>query len=239
MLKFAFWSLLALNALLLAYSQGLLGHAGEEHEPARLQHQLNADKLRLLPALPAPPAATTAPAAAPAAGQNPVSEPAPARLAQAAPAVACVEVGSFGAAEGRRFETRLASFKLGTRVKRLAFDGVDPTSYIVYIPSQANKEAAERKAGELKNLGVTDFFIMNDASPMKHAISLGVFKSETLAQSLLATLVKQGVHSARISPRGGSPARLAFQIRDIDTEQRGKIATLADGFQDVASKACK
>lgn len=234
MLKFAFWFLLALNAALLAYSQGLLGHAGEEHEPARLQNQLNGDKLRLLPAKQlAAQVEEGAPASAPTALVQ---------AAQATPAtttVACIEVGSFGAAEGRRFESRLASFKLGARVKRLAFDGIDPTSYIVYIPPQASKEGAERKAGELKSLGVTDYFIMNDASPMKHAISLGVFKSETLAQTLLATLVKQGVHSARISPRGGSPARLAFQIRDIDGGQRGRIVALADGFQDVASKACK
>ncbi|WP_426111767.1 SPOR domain-containing protein [Massilia sp. PWRC2] len=233
MLKFALWFLLALNAALLAYSQGLLGYGGEEHEPARLQNQLNRGALRLLPAATAAP--VTAAATAPAESTAPAPEPAPAP----ATTIACIEVGSFGAAEGRRFENRLAALKLGQHVKRFALESADPTSYIVYIPAQANKEAAERKASELKSLGVSDYFIMNDASPMKNAISLGVFKSETLAQTLLATLVKQGVHSARILPRGGVPARLAFQFRDIDTVERDRIAELAGSFQDVANKACK
>lgn len=223
MLKFVFWSLLALNAVLLAYSQGVLGHAGgNEHEPARLKNQLNADKLRLVPA----PAA--APPVAAAAVEAPVAAP-----------IACLEVGSFGALEARRFETRLASLQLGERMKRMASGGADPSSYIVYIPPQGSKEGADKKAGELKNLGVTNFFIMNDATPMKNAISLGVFKSEALAQALLASLVKQGVHSARVAPRGGSPARLSFQFRGIDGAQKGKIDDVAGSFQNVDSKSCK
>ena len=224
MLKFAFWSLLALNAVLLAYSQGLLGHAGgNEREPARLKNQLNADKLRLVPAPAAvtPPVAAAAPAAAPAA------------------TIACLEIGSFAAPEARRFESRLAALQLGARMSRTTIAGVEPTSWIVHIPPQANKEAAERKAGELKSLGVTDFFIMNDASPMKNAISLGVFKSEALADALLANLAKQGVHSARISPRGGVPSRAAFQFRGIDETQRARIDDIAGSFQALDSKACK
>lgn len=225
MLKFVFWSLLALNAVLLAYSQGVLGHAGgNEHEPARLKNQLNADKLRLVPA----PTPAAAPPVAAAAVEAPVAAP-----------IACLEVGSFGALEARRFETRLASLQLGERMKRMASGGADPSSYIVYIPPQGSKEGADKKAGELKNLGVTNFFIMNDATPMKNAISLGVFKSEALAQALLASLVKQGVHSARVAPRGGSPARLSFQFRGIDGAQKGKIDDVAGSFQDVDSKSCK
>jgi hypothetical protein len=224
-LKFALWSLLALNAVLFVYSQGAFGR-GEEHEPARLNKQLNGGALRLVPA---PVAASVAPAA----------EAAPVALVQAAPAIACLEIGTFGAADGRRFESRLASLQLGERMKRLAVGGTDPTSFIVYIPPQANKEGADKKAGELKNLGVTNFFIMNDASPMKYAISLGVFKSESSAQTLLATLGKQGVHSARMAPRGGTPARLAYQFRGIDGAQKGKIDDLAGDFQELDIKACK
>jgi hypothetical protein len=45
-LKFIFWSLLAVNAGLYAYGKGYLGHfSGNEREPQRLSNQLNADKL--------------------------------------------------------------------------------------------------------------------------------------------------------------------------------------------------
>lgn len=222
MLKFAFWSLLALNAVLLAYSQGVFGH-GEEHEAVRLRNQLNPAKLRLVPA-PVP--------------QAPAAAAAPVALAAAAP-TACLEIGTFGAPEGRRFETRLAALRLGDRMKRLASGGADPSSYIVYIPPQGSKEGADKKAGELKNLGVSNFFIMNDSSPMKYAISLGVFKSEASAQTLLASLGKQGVHSARVAPRGGTPARLSYQFRDIDGAERGTIEDVAASFQELDSKACK
>lgn len=226
MLKFAFWSLLALNAVLFAYSQGLLGHpGGSEHEPARIKNQLNGDKLKLVP----PPAPATAQ----------VQEAAPVEVSEAATPVACLEVGSFAGPEARRFETRLAALQLGSRMSRSSVGGSDPTSWIVHIPPQASKEAAEKKANELKSLGVSDFFIMNDATPMKNAISLGVFKSEALAQALLASLVKQGVHSARISPRGGVPARTAYQFRGIDSSQRARIDDIAGSFQAIDSKACK
>ena len=224
MLKFAFWSLLALNAVLLAYSQGLLGHAGgADHEPARLKNQLNAGSLRLVPPPAAPPAAAAPAAPAPVAGAT----------------IACLEVGSFATPEARRFETRLAALQLGTRMSRTTIAGVEPTSWMVHIPPQPSKEAAERKAGELKSLGVTDFFIMNDSTPMKNAISLGVFKSEALAQALLASLAKQGVHSARVTPRGGVPARAAFQFRGIDEAQRVRIDDIAGSFQALDSKRCK
>ncbi|SNS17866.1 Sporulation related domain-containing protein [Noviherbaspirillum humi] len=48
MLKFFFWILLIANAGLLAYQQGWLGSAAEKREPARLNNQLNADRIRLL-----------------------------------------------------------------------------------------------------------------------------------------------------------------------------------------------
>ena len=60
---------------------------------------------------------------------------------------------------------------------------------------------AERRAAELRELGVTDFYIMPADSALKYAISLGMFKTEAGAQALLAKLVKQGVHTARITPR--------------------------------------
>jgi hypothetical protein len=221
-LKFAFWSLLALNALLLAYSQGVFGR-GEEHEAARLKNQLNPGKLRLVPAPPTPAA---------------VIEP-PVVAADSVASIACLEIGTFGAPEGRRFETRLASLKLGGSMKRLSSGGTDPSSYIVYIPPQGSKEGADKKAGELKSLGVSNFFIMNDSSPMKYAISLGVFKSEASAQTLLASLVKQGVHSARVAPRGGTPARLSYQFRGIDSAQKSKIDDVAGSFADLDSRACK
>jgi hypothetical protein len=217
-LKFIFWSLLAVNAVLLAYSQGMLGHfSGNEREPARMKGQLNAGKLVLV----------TAPPAAPA----PVDTP------KAAAPIACYEVGNLAAAEARRFESRLAPLRLGERMTRETTAATDAASHIVYIPPQGSKEAAEKKAGELKALGVTNYFIMSDSSALKWGISLGVFKSEAAAQSLLASLVKQGVHSARIVSRGGG--KVEFRFRGIDAAAKARIDDIASSFASAETAACK
>ncbi|MDB5915807.1 MAG: hypothetical protein JWR40_41 [Massilia sp.] len=219
MLKFIFWSLLALNALLFAYSRGLLGnYNGNEHEPARLKEQMGTDKLRLVPA--------------------PTVSPIPVAEAPAAAIAACIETGSFSVAEARRFEARLAPLQLGERQSRLNVAATDPTSHIVFIPPQGSKEAAERKAGELKSRGVTDYFIVSDNSALRWGISLGVFKTEAAAQTLLAALGKQGVHSARMAARGIHPSKLAFRFSAVDAATRAKIDTLTGPFAGVETRNC-
>ena len=227
MLKFIFWSLLAVNAALFAYGQGVLGHfSGNEREPARLQHQLNADKLALIPAAKANAAAARLEAAA--------------KPATAAPAgLACLEIGNFVLADALRFEAQVTPLNLGDRQSRHNLPGTEISSYIVYIPSQGSKDAAEKKAGELKQLGVTNYFIMADSPTMRWGISLGVFKTEGAAQSQLAALVKQGVHSAHVAPRLSGSKLLAYQFRDIDGDTRGKLEKIQASFASTESHACK
>ncbi len=243
MLRFVFWSLLILNVALFAYAQSYLGASkGSEEERARIKPQLEAGKLVLLTNAQADaakaasaPASTAPPASAPAA-----EAPAPA-AAPAAPAkaLACIDVGTFSAGEAKRFESRLASLDLGERQSRQAVQAQDVTSYLVNIPPQASKEAADRKAGELRGLGITNFFIMSGDSPMKWAISLGVFKTESGAQTLLAQLNKQGVHSARITPRGPQTTRYAYRFRDVEDAARERIVSVADAVSSAEAKNCR
>jgi hypothetical protein len=242
-LRFVFWSLLFLNAALFAYAQSYLGTSkGSEEERARIKPQFEAGKLVLLtnaqadaakaPAAPAPlPAGTPAQAAAQAS--------APAAPAAAAKALACIDVGTFGAGEAKRFESRLAALDLGDRQSRQAVQAQDVTSYLVNIPPQPSKDAADRKAAELRGLGITNFFIMAGDSPMKWAISLGVFKTESGAQTLLAQLNKQGVHSARITPRGPQTTRYAYRFRDIEDDARERIVSVADAVSSAEVKNCR
>jgi hypothetical protein len=247
-LKFIFWSLVAVNVGLYAYGQGYLGHfSGSEREPARLQNQLNADKLAIIPASKAEAAvaALKASAAAPAAPEAQEAVEAPAsKAAEKAPEkkeekIACVEIGNFVLADARRFEEKLAPLALGDRQARINLPGTEVSSYIVFIPPQGNKEGAEKKAGELRALGVTNYFIMSDSPTMRWAISLGVFKSEAGAQTLLASLQKQGVHSAKIAPRMSASKQLAFQFRGITADTKARLDKLRAGFADKESRSCK
>ena len=233
MLKFVFWLLAAINLLVLAIGQGYLGSfRTETREPARLKNQLHAEKITLLTQAQATaPAEAVAPAAAPA--------PAPTSATPAPQVFACTEVGNFVLADARKFEARLEPLELGERQSRRNVAGQDISSYMVFIPPQGSKEGADRKAGELKQLGVTNYFIMGEGSPQRWGISLGVFKSETSAQSHLASLQKQGVHSARVAPRYSASKQLAYQFRNLDAATRARLAAIAAQFEEQELRSCK
>lgn len=233
MLKFVFWLLAGVNLLVFAIGQGYLGSfRSETREPARLKNQLQAGKLTLLTQEQA-----TAPAAPPAA--EAATMPAAAAPAAPPPSYACTEVGNFLLAEGRRFEAQVAALDLGDRQSRRNVADQEVSSYMVYIPPQGSKEGADRKAGELKQLGVTNYFIMNESSPLRWGISLGVFKSENGAQTQLASLNKQGVHSARIAPRYSASKQLAYQFRDLDAATRARLEKIKTQFPEQELRSCK
>jgi hypothetical protein len=251
-LRFVFWTLLALNAALFAYGRGYLGTSAGEHEPERLKRQFNTGKMKLLSNEQAEAlgkqAASGAPAAsapdAPAAAPSAVLAAVPAATAPAPPAagaatIACTEIGSFDVSESRRFETRLAAFGLGDKQTRQAQQEQDVSSWLVNMPPQGSKEAAERKAEELRNLDVSDFYILQGESPLKWAISLGVFKTESGAQARLAQLNKQGVRTARITPRGPQTTVYNYRFRDIPETTRAKIVAAAGAVGTFETHACR
>ena len=230
MLKFIFWSLLAVNAVLFAYGKGYLGHfSGNEHEPQRLAQQLNADKLTIISAEKANDASAAVAAAASAAA---AAKPAPEVLA-------CLEIASFVLADARRFETLLAPLKLGDRQSRHNLPGTEVAGYVVYMPPQGSKDGADRKAAELRALGVHNYFIMSDNTPLRWGISLGVFKTETAAQNQLAALTKQGVRTAKIAQRMSGSKQLAFQFRDVDPDLKIRLDQLRSSFPASETRSCK
>lgn len=197
------------------------------------------------PAVPAP-AAPAAPAA---------SEPAPAGAAPAAAArtvaldadtiapparpvvLVCAEIGNFNAAEAKRFSAQLAPLSLGPKVTQRQVQEV--ATHMVYIPPQGDKEAAEKKAGELRRLGVEDFFIIQDNSPLRWGISLGVFKMEEAARAHLANLNQKGVRTARIGQRSVSTNLVAFRLRNLDAESRDALQKIRAGFARQEMRNCE
>jgi hypothetical protein len=187
----------------------------------------------------APPSASSLDAArAPAAVAKVAAAPAALVAAPAAQTVACTEIGPLDAGNARRFETRLAALALGPRQSRQAVQAQDVTSWLVNIPPQGSKEAADRKAAELRNLGIGNFYIMNGDSPLKFAISLGMFKTESGARTLLAQLTKLGVHSARITPRGPQTTHYVYRMRDLDAATRKRVAGFAERYEGGEVRTC-
>ena len=240
MLKFVFWALLGANGVLLAYGQGLLGQpADAAREPARLKNQLAPERMQQLTPTQARQAATSATLAPQAEVAAPLPEPTPAPAPVARDLVACVQAGPFSTADARRFEARVARLGLAPRQSRIEIPFQEVTSRLVYLPPNGGREGAQRRVAELRERGVTNFFIMqNDTSPLRYAISLGVFKSDGAAQKLVADLERQGVRGVRILPRGPQVTRAGYQYREIDAAERDRLTGIADDYNGVDITRC-
>lgn len=230
--RLIFFALLLANVAFFAWQQNV-GPA-EGHEPQRLQQELEPDKIHLiLPEKPtAPPPAEKKPAdpkletsTAPEASAKPAEapqaqvEPAPAKTEAAkgsdtakssstASTLLCKSFGGFTPDTAKAAQTAINNSSPNTQVALITTK--EATSYWVHIPAQSSKSGAEKKAAELKQLGVEDSFIVSDEGPNKWAISLGLFRSKDMADSYLQKLAKQGVRSAKIEVRdkGAEKARL-------------------------------
>ncbi|MFZ6874954.1 SPOR domain-containing protein [Undibacterium sp. Di27W] len=219
MLRFFFWSLLALNAFLLAFNLGYLGHWSlDTHEPERLKKQHHADQLKLMSATDA------------VTPSEPVAE-------KKAELIACLEVGNFQQTEIARIEERLKTLALGDRQSRINI--VDVATHMVFIPSQGSKEGADKKAGELRRLGINDFYIVQDQSSLRWGISLGVFKTEEAAKLHLNNLSNKGVRSARIGPRSISTSKFAYQLRALSADEKSKYDAIKASFPAQENRNCQ
>jgi hypothetical protein len=238
--RFVFWALLCANALVFAYGQGLLGSLdGGAREPARLRNQLAADKLVLLTGEQAQAIAAAAPAESAPTETPELAAAEPPAPAPASSPVACVETDAFTAGDARRFETRLARLDLGARQSRLTVPFQEVTSHLVYLAPQGGKEGADRRSAELRERGITSFFVMQGDSPLRWAISLGVFKTEAGARVHAATLAKQGVQNVRVLPRGPQSQRFAYRFRNIDADIRASIVQAGRGFPAAVLHICR
>lgn len=219
MLRFFFWTLLILNAFMLAFNFGYLGHWSlDTHEPERLKSQHHADQLTVLSAS----AALTPP--------EPVVEKKP-------EVIACLQVGNFQQADAPRFEDKLKQLALGDRQSRI--NVVEVAAHMVYIPSLGSKDGADKKAGELRRLGITDFFVVQDQSNLRWGISLGVFKTEEAAKSHLNNLINKGVRSARVGPRTVTTTKFAYQLRALSAEEKAKFDTIKAEFPAQDTHSCQ
>ncbi|MCH8617787.1 SPOR domain-containing protein [Undibacterium sp. TS12] len=219
MLRFLFWSLLLLNGFLLAFNLGYLGHWSlDTHEPERLKKQHHADQLKLI---------TASEAATP-------TEPGHDKKPEV---IACLEVGNFLQTDLPRIEDKLKTLALGDRQSRI--NVVDVATHMVFIPSQGSKEGADKKAGELRRLGITDFYVIQDQSSMRFGISLGVFKTEEAAKLHLNNLNNKGVRSARVGPRTVSTNKFAYQLRTLSSDEKAKYDAIKAEFPAQENRNCQ
>lgn len=209
MLKFLFFTLLLANAGLYCYEQGYLETwLPKGHEPERLARQVRPETIRQLPAgsdaksEPKPASTPVGGADTGAAGESADRSGKADDLQplNAGTSAVCLEFAPLDDLPARRLVAAIQGLKLG---KVSSHSVSDDVRHFVYIPPLGSKDAADRKAGELKRLGINDFFVIQDNGDMHFGISLGVFKTEEAARAHLAELTRKGVRSARLGSRTG------------------------------------
>ena len=87
----------------------------------------------------------------------------------------------------------------------------------VYYPPLASAELAQRKADEIKRLGVDELYIVQD-SKWRNAISFGLFSEEPLAAALLKELKSKGVRNAIKSLRTQGKDTSSLLAKDVSSE---------------------
>lgn len=80
----------------------------------------------------------------------------------------------------------------------------EPPGFLVHIPPLPGKAAADKKAAELRYLGIRDFQVLTEEGPAQFSILLGRFGSEQAANEFLAGLAGKGVRSARVQATGAA-----------------------------------
>jgi len=235
--------LVLVNLLFYAFGAGYFGRL-DNPDAGRLEHQVKPERMRIV-------SRGEAPAAAPA-KEEPAKEeqPNPAPAEPALPEVAKEEVAKpveppsvclawehLSVADADRLTGVLANkfkeFKLSRRL--VAAEG---NGWWVHIPPLASKAEVEKKAGELRNLEVTDFFVVQEGVS-RSAISLGVFSSEKGAQDRLAELKSKGVRSARVAPRPGKDSTVKLQATGPATDKGALIAAAGKALPKAEALVCK
>jgi hypothetical protein len=196
-------------------------------DPGPLARQIEPEKLKVVSPkdLPAPSPAKPVAVAKP--------EPPP------PVALKCLEWGSFALADAPKAEKTLEPLALGPRLAQRRTE--ETAGWWVFIPPQkaANqRQAALRKAVELRNLGVEDYFIVQEEGQHRWALSLGVFRTEEAARARLAVLRAQGVRTATVGARETVVPKVWLQVKGVDPALEAKLKELTVQVESTELRRC-
>jgi len=212
-----FFILLAANVAFFAWSRYF--SPGDAAADGVLARGNEPDKLKIVP--PAEPVAAPL-----------TPKPAPG----AAAGGGCLEWGVFTLADYPRAEKALEPLALGARLVQRRID--ETAGWWVFIPPQGTRQAALKKAVELKALGVNDYRIMGEEGDAPWALSLGVYRSEQAALARLTALRDQGVRSALVGSRDTVVPKIWLQVKEIDSALEARLREIARQIEGSELRAC-
>jgi hypothetical protein len=213
-LRALFFLLILANLIFFAWAQGYFGADGAGREPQRMDQQLHPEKLRIK-----------------------VREQAPVTVTKKPPANVCRTVSDLLLAEAPVLTAALEAE--GWEVKSVAQAGAP--QLVVLIPELVGKVLAEKKASELRLLGVTDF-TLTDLTNGRYEIVLGRFDTTAAAQELLQALIKKNVKSARLDTRGQPSLKTGIEVKGpadaLTTRFPALVAPYVNAVASTANADC-
>lgn len=229
------------NLLFYAFGAGYFGHP-DNPDAGRVEQQVVPEHMRIVSRGEAP-VAPTKPEPAPEAAK-PEAEPVavltaevPVKEEKAEKAQVCLVWRQLSVADAERLSSlmtkRFKAFKLSR--KTIASEG---NGWWAFVPPQPSKADADKKAAELRELGVKDFFVIQEG-PNRFAISLGVFSTEKGSQDRLAELKAKGVRSVSAAPRPGKESVVTLQARGLSAEKAALLAAVGEALPKAEAQGCK
>ncbi len=217
-MRAAFLFLVLANLVFFAWAN-FFSESDSQSDPRPRARQVAPEKLKIVP---------SGPAARPAAQ---------AQDAVTTLAKGCLEIGGFSTVDAPRASEAFAPLALGARLVQRQVD--EGAKWWVYMPPQGSRQDANRKAAELKLLGIDDYFVVQEEGPLRHALSLGIFKTEAAATSRLEALKAKGVRTAQVGARETTLQKVYFQVRAADDELVSRIREVARAVPGAELRPCQ
>lgn len=235
-MKVLVFLLVLFNLLFYAFAQGYFGRA-ENPDADRVQRQVLPERMRIVsrgevPAAAKPP--EPEPVKAEVAPEVPKTEPV-SKVEEPAPV--CLVWEHLSIAEADQLNVLLNNKFVEFKVSRQATPG-ESNGWWVFIPALPGKAEADKKAGELRQFGVTDYFVIPDG-PNRFAISLGVYSSEKGGLERLAEAKGKGIRSARLAPRPGKDGTVSLQATGPAEVRPALLAAVGKMLPKTNAQSCK
>ncbi|MDR2876246.1 MAG: SPOR domain-containing protein [Methylobacillus sp.] len=220
--KELFWLLLVANVLLFGWIK--LSEPVSENIPPG-HEQIAPERMKLL----APEEVESLP-------KTESSAPAPLKEQQAeiATGPTCYQWGNFTEKYIERAREAVKELKVSYRTEIVT--DREATRYWVYIPPLASLEAAQKRNEELHGLGVNDTFILKDDAQWRNAISIGVFKDESLAEKLVNEMRARGINDATKTARHQEGRLSMLSITNVPPNKTEALYRLKPEFPESELK---
>lgn len=226
-LRALFLLLVLANLLLFAAGRGYFGRSGSG-EPERLAAQIQPEMIRILRDQSAPQGTQAQP-------DQPAA--APGAAAPAGAAANCLRYEPVGREQAGKIAAKQRARNGGVELAEKRLE--EPSSYWVSIPPQPSRQDLDARIAELKSAGVNDFFVIGgEQGANRGAVSLGLFKSERMAESLRERLRAKGVNGVRVSAREAAGAKLAVELRGPAPALTALAADIAAELPDLKPGEC-